>query len=223
MNWQTRIKALFGGMLTRPAPAPVSAEATTAKDAIAMLRERIRSDVAAGFYDEDVILTQLADYFDGEIEPALVRREAPRLLREALAEQAAAEAGWPEITDCDRLDAAFDALEAEGVIARQNFACCMTCGSHEIWDEIQAASEAGLPARGYAFFHTQDTDAAVDGGDLYLAYGACEDGEAAALGIGREIVAQLAAHGLRTEWDGTWDRRIGVPFDWKKRRGAVRA
>ena len=226
MSWKARIQGLFGGLLgsTPPdTPATASAEPPSEADAIDLLRDRIRSDVAAGFYDEDVILTQLPDYFAGEIDPAIVRREAPRLLRQALGEQAAAEADWPAVTDVDRLEAAFAALEADGIVVRQNFACCMTCGSDEIWEEVQAVADAGLPTRGYAFFHSQDTDAVVDGGDLFLAYGACDEGEAAALAVGREIVAQLAAHGLRTEWDGSWDRRIGVPIDWKKRRLTVRA
>ena len=30
-------------------------------------------------------------------------------------------------------------LEAEGVIARQNFTCCGSCGAIEIWDEIEEA------------------------------------------------------------------------------------
>jgi hypothetical protein len=191
-------------------------------DPIAVLRERIRSDVAMGFYDEDVILKDLPDYFEGEIDSAVIRREAPRLLRQALADHAAAEANWPAVTDCDRIDAAFAELEEAGVISRQNYSCCMTCGSAEIFDEMLAAQDAGTPVRGYAFYHVQDTEAAVEGRGVHLGYGAVEEGEAAALAIGREIVATLEAHGLRTDWNGSWDLRIGVSLDWKRRRGVAR-
>jgi hypothetical protein len=148
-----------------------------------------------------------------------LRRLAPRLLREALAEQAEFQRSWPSRTDCDRLDAAFAALEADGVIARQNFSCCGTCGSGEIWDEIEEAQKEGRPARGYAFFHMQDTESAVEGYGLCLNYGACEEGEAAAVAVGRDIVAALTAQGLQTDWDGSHAKRIGVSLDWKKRRG----
>ena len=75
-----------------------------------------------------------------------------------------------------------------------------------------------IGARGYAFYHMQDTERATEGGSLYLNYGACEEGEAAALQVARDIVTRLEAHGLRTDWDGSWDQRIGVALDWKRRR-----
>lgn len=220
------LERLFGwaGRAPAPQPAPPASAneiATPAEDPIALMRERIESEVASGFYDEDVILKNLPEHFEDEIDPAAVRREAPRLLRAVLAAHAAAEANWPAITDCDRLDAAFEALEAKGIVARHNFTCCMTCGSAEIGEEIAAAQAIGVPAYGYAFYHMQDTDSAVAGGGIYIAYGALEEGEAAALDVAREIVSTLEAHGLETEWDGSWDRRIGVPLLWQRRRGAV--
>lgn len=211
---------LFGRAPAISTPIPVPSTARSSKDQLADLREKIQADVAAGFDDEDVILTRIGDYFEQEIDPSVVRRESPRLLREVLAEHARAEANWPPITDCDRLDAAFAALEASGIIARQNFTCCMTCGSNEIWEEVQATIDAGLPAHGYAFYHAQDADSAVEGCGLYLAYGACGDGEAAALVVGHEIVRQLEAQGLAPEWNGSWEQRIRLPLDWKRRRGA---
>jgi len=185
---------------------------------IGWLRDSIRSDVASGFYDEDAILTQAIDSYADEMDPVVLRREAQRLLREALVDHGEAQRGWPARTDCDRLDDAFAALEAAGVVSRQHFSCCGTCGSSEIWAEIEAVREAGGPARGYAFYHVQDTESATEGHGLYLNYGACEDGEDAALAVAHDIVAQLEAHGLRTDWNGSWSQRIGVSLDWKRRR-----
>lgn len=130
------------------------------------------------------------------------------------------QAEWPTVTDCDRLDNAFAELKADGIICRQHFSCCGSCGSVEIWDEIAAAQEVGRAVRGYAFYHVQDTEAAVGGHGLYLNYGAVEDGEAAVLSVARKIVAALERHGLRTNWNGQWARRIGVALDWKHRREA---
>ncbi|HEU4968451.1 DUF6891 domain-containing protein [Sphingomonas sp.] len=147
-----------------------------------------------------------------------MRKEAQRLLRDALAEHSMAQRNWPDRTDCDRLDDAFAALEADGIISRQNFTCCGTCGSAEIWDEMKAIEEAGGAVRGYAFYHMQDTESAAEGHGLYLNYGACEEGEHAALAIARDIVAHLEDHGLDCHWNGEWGKRIAVALDWKRRR-----
>ena len=187
-------------------------------DPLAALRDQVWRDVAGGFHDDDAILTAAHDAFEEELPAPTLRREASAALRQALAEHRAAEKAWSDMTDCDRLDAAFAAMEAEGVIARQNFTCCGNCGATEIWDEIEEAIAEERPAEGYAFFHMQDTESAVEGEGLYLNYGACMAGEAAALDIGRRIVAQLRAHGLAVEWDGSWSMRIQVVLDWKKRR-----
>jgi len=197
------------------APAVVDADPP---DKIGWLSEMIRRDVASGFYDEDTVLTNAIASFEDELDPDDLRREAQRLLRVALAEHAEAERSWPARTDCDRLDDAFAALEAKGVISRQHFSCCGTCGSAEIWDEINAAHNAGGATRGYAFYHMQDTESAAEGGGLYLNYGACEEGEEAALGIAKEIVTQIEAEGLQVNWDGSFSKRIGVTLDWKRRR-----
>lgn len=212
------MKSLIGRLFGRGKPAPPPLAEASEDDVLDALRHHIQRDVASGFHDEDTILTHAVDAYEDELEPTALRTAAQRMLREEWASHAAAQVDWPAQTDCDRLDAAFQALEAEGVIARQNFTCCGTCGSAEIWDEIAAVEEAGGPTRGYAFYHVQDTESAVEGYGLYLNYGACEQGEASAVAVGHDIVAQLEAHGLRTEWDGSHQRRIAVSLDWKRRR-----
>jgi hypothetical protein len=109
-------------------------------------------------------------------------------------------------------------LEADGVISRQNFWCCGTCGASAIGQEMEDADKAGRPARGYVFYHEQDTESAVGGYGLHLNYGAREQTDEAAVTIGHEIVAHLNRHGLQTDWDGRIERRIAVSLDWKRRR-----
>jgi hypothetical protein len=64
----------------------------------------------------------------------------------------------------------------------------------------------------------QDTESAADGGGIYLNYGACAEGGPAAIAIAREIVAEIENAGLETHWSGTYQERIGVALDWKRRR-----
>ncbi|MEH6698729.1 MAG: hypothetical protein V7672_08520 [Brevundimonas sp.] len=198
-------------------PPPGARYEPTEADILGDLQRYIEVDVAGGFVPAGEIAERAVEVLEGEADAALLRREARRLTAEALAAHEAAKAQWPEVTDCDRLDAAFAALEASGVIARQNFTCCGTCGAYEIGGELEDARSQGRPARGYAFYHQQDTERGIEGEGLYLNYGACEEGEDAAVAIGHEIVAALKAKGLSPDWDGRIEQRIGVPLDWKRR------
>lgn len=67
-----------------------------------------------------------------------------------------------------RAIAAFEELNANGVVARTNFSCCGTCASGEIWEERDDSRHW----QGYAYFHQQDTDGLVENGETYIGYGA---------------------------------------------------
>jgi hypothetical protein len=208
---------LFGRGAAQQPTAPKRA-ANDVDDVLEEVEGQIGRDVAAGFLEPDEILRSAVEVFEGEIPEAVLAGHARRCLDAALAAHSVEQASWGERTDCDRLDSAFAALERGGIVMRQNFSCCGTCGSAEIWDEVKAFETGGRRAYGYAFYHMQDTESAVEGYGLYLNYGACEEGEEPAIATGRAIVDELARHGLETDWDGTLDKRIGVSLDWKRRR-----
>jgi len=203
---------------TPSAGKPVSVAAPSS-EIVSDILKQIDVDVAGGFSTREEVIQSIVDiHADDYGDAAALRASATSLTDEAFRAHRLRQVEWPEVTDCDRLDAAFAQLEADGVISRQNFTCCGTCGSAEIWDEISSARDAGKPARGYAFFHMQDTESAVDGYGLYLNYGSCEEGPEAAIAIGHEIIARLKDHEIKTDWDGRIERRIAVSLDWKRRR-----
>lgn len=180
---------------------------------------------AEGYGTDDEIVEQVTEalvdeYPDDADLPARVLRLAPQTFdaREAL------ERSWPVPTDCDRLDRAFERLEQAGVVARQDFTCCQTCGHAEIGYEIEQA-RALRTVRGYTFFHHQDTEGAAEGGTLFLAFGAAfpdgtpkEELLSAEAQIAGEIVAALRAEGLAPSWNGEVTRRIELPLEWRRRR-----
>ena len=65
----------------------------------------------------------------------MLRTHARRILEDETAAYHHEAAGWPALTDHDRLEQAFAALETQGVVCRQNFTCCGTCGVAEIGDD----------------------------------------------------------------------------------------
>jgi hypothetical protein len=184
------------------------------------MHEYICLDIAAGFKKPDDIVEAVVELLGDEANRVVLGIAARRLVHEGIDVQMAEQATWPAITDCDRLDAAFAALDEAGIVCRQNFCCCGSCGAAEIWGEIEAECKRGRDVCGYVFYHAQDTDSAVEGDDLHLNYGALVDGEVAALAVANKIIAVLENHGLRTDWNGHSERRIGVRLDWKRRRAA---
>lgn len=179
------------------------------------LREIIRRELRIGFTPADEVVEVALDVVE-EDDRERFRSAAEHLMAVESQALRREQAGWPAVTDCDRLDRAFDELEGRGIVARQNFSCCQTCGSQEIWGEVDDAAEEGMPVRGHTYYHAQDTERAAEGGGLLLAYGSVEDDGTAE--VGREIVAVLNAHGLATEWDGSPGNRIHASLDWKRRR-----
>ena len=87
-----------------------------------------------------------------------------------------------------KLTLAFKALRKAGYFARQNFWCCQSCG----WAAVPDGTEKVV------FFHKQDADDLRRTGRVHLAWS----------GDGVEICRILGEHGVRTEWNGSGDKRI---------------
>jgi hypothetical protein len=186
------------------------------------LRQDIMSlfttQVGGGFRDREEIWVEADDLCEQSSNPDAMRKFASSELDRLWKEQRAAEATWPERTDCDRLDAAFEELEGIGIVCRQDFTCCSTCGGAEIGAECADVERTrGITVRGYAFYHMQDTESAVEGYGVYLSYGADNGGEEPARAVAREIIAVLKNHGLDPQWNGEWSKKIHVPLIWRRR------
>lgn len=186
------------------------------------MRQFIRTQVAGGFLDADEVEQSAMDCFEDDLagehlDPAMLKRIAGVETDKAFAAQLDAQRQWPAVTDCDRLDRAFADLNQHGIVARQNFACCNTCGHAEIGDEIATAQKSGTKVIGYTFFHLQGTEGAVAHGDLYLAYSDLAGDETGGVKIGRTIVESLEQHGLVVEWNGSFDKAIRVKLTWQRR------
>ena len=184
------------------------------------IRAFVRPQVARGTRTFADILDEAIEVLLEEHEGAdqdTVERLAQAEIEAAFADHLSAQATWPKITDCDRLDRAFDVLNEGGIVARHDFTCCQNCGFAEIGEEIAEAIKAGIDVTGFTFYHAQDTDHATEGRGLYLSYGHVDGGDVNTIAVGRIIVSALNAAGLQTEWDGTVGKRIAVHLDWRRR------
>ncbi len=181
----------------------------------ACFRAQIDVLIASGFFNEDDLETYLAELaFDPDRVPhaRMVRDHALA----AFATKRAAEAGWPEVTDWDRLARSFDALEADGILALHNAGTTISDAHGDAWDLI--GRDPPGKWRGFAFYHSQDVEGALASGSLFIGFDAVAEGAAAKRGIGEAVLAALTAQAFAPEWNRDPERRLEVPgIVWQKR------
>lgn len=187
-------------------------------DLLQQLRDYIGREVKGGFTPVDEIPEFAVEYLADEAEESVLRPHAESYTAEALVALSEEQKTWPTRTDCDRLDAAFAGLDAAGILARQDFSCCQNCGHGEMWALVEDAVAQGRDIRGYAFYHQQDTEHAVEGYGLFIAWGATHAGEPPLVSVGHEVADALRREGLNVTWDGNTKKRISVSMEWKRRR-----
>ncbi|MYR08893.1 hypothetical protein GTV32_22405 [Gordonia sp. SID5947] len=160
-------------------------------------------------------------------------------------DRAQAQRQWTDTGDYARLRAAFDDLDAAGVLARMNFSCCGRCATQQIDRERTPDPDGddwyGFREWAYVFFHEQDAERlADDEAVLYLGYSAFRphptlpaalldamsagDSEAEHAAYERtetllvqQIVETLRRRGLEVVWSGSRHERIAVNITaWRK-------
>jgi hypothetical protein len=179
--------------------------------------DEIRTQVRCGCYDKQGLMALFCEemYQPGELSPNEVSAVLDRELHQFESEKAS----WPTVTDCDRLDRAFEAIGQRGIIALHNAGYTQSDG-YEAVNEAYVDVEDEEQIIGYCFYHGQDLEHAVREGGLYLAFGPAdpEDEEAQGPIVGRVICEELERAGLEVEWDGTFQQRIYLPkLRWQRR------
>ncbi|MFE3875539.1 DUF6891 domain-containing protein [Kitasatospora sp. NPDC059146] len=206
--------------------AGMTRDTALTSDVLLEAQERAGELIRCGFQEPDEIAESLVEVLDDQ---GLTQEEAERIVAPLWEERLAEQAHWPEFTDVDRLERAFDLLEDQGIVAAMDFTCCAACGYAEI------GGEADEDSRGFVFFHQQDTEAAAAGRGLMLRYGGFRTGEESdgaesggaesggaaeqrTVEIGRAVVAAVETVGLPVEWDGSPHTAIRVaPLEWLNR------
>ena len=154
-------------------------------------------------------------YEPGELEPSEVRAE----ILTQTASLDSEKADWPEVTDCDKLENAFEWIEGAGIITLQNAGYTQSDGYEDICEIYRRHSDRAS-VLGYCYYHGQDLDRAVAGEGLYLSFGPMNPKDETTVGVrvGEAITAQLRRAGLEPEWNGSFNKRIYIKaLDWKRR------
>ena len=102
------------------------------------------------------------------------------------------------------LNNAFKTFDTVGVIAKQDFTCCLTCGSSKIHDYFEPDS------KGYTFYSAQDYDDLRMNDSVYLAFSSWDGDENESRKVGFLIKKHLESHELNVDWNGDVRIRIRV-------------
>ncbi len=182
-------------------------------DATRYILDAIQSHVWSGFDSPADVDRLIDDLLEGDADEAFLRAAVgPEFARKQVAE-----ATWPQTTDCDQLDAAFETLNAHGIIALQNAGYTMSDGLTEVGEALhRRGGREGV--QGYCFYHGQDLERAVEGEGLMLAFGSLDDDKTHKLQVGLRVREMLEGCGFTVQWNGDSETRLNLPgLDWKRR------
>lgn len=130
----------------------------------------------------------------------------------------AAEATWPARTDFNRLDDAFKAIRADGILAKHNAGNTQSDARDDASEEWHQLGGPKSGIKGFVFYHGQDVEGVRADGNLYIGFGTAPQGTVPALTIAQQSVAHLKKAGFNVTAPPDVDTRIVISgIDWKKR------
>ena len=174
--------------------------------------DHIATWVWAGFYKQSDIEQMIEDIVEEDCD----LDELKSLVGPALRAKLRAERGWPDSTDCDRLDKVFYNLHESGICALSNAGYTMSDGHTDVAEAV-AQAPAGHYT-GYCFYHGQDVERAVAGDGVMIAFGDLANNPGRNARVGQVVSEALRAAGFAVDWNGSTETRISLPaFDWKRR------
>lgn len=106
-----------------------------------------------------------------------------------------------------KLNVAFKRFRKElRALARQNYMCCMGCGTSAGWQIIDAKPDK---YDCLIFYHAQDAEGMRKNGDVNLRFSTKDGGDDCRV-LGEKMVAILRSEGLKVDWNGDAGTCIGV-------------
>jgi hypothetical protein len=197
-------------------PTGPEPDARTSRVTEADVRAWVRSYVWRGEYDPDEVVILIQDNLDApdEFEEDWIRG----LVRREVAAKRKAEKTWPKVTDYDRLDRAFEALEARGVIALHVAGYTQSDGLSDVTEVYHENGGKKSNYAGHCFYTEQDQEGAREGSGMHIGFGHLTGDDAKGVEVGKLVREELERAGLKVVWDGTIGRRLYLKdFRWQRR------
>jgi hypothetical protein len=176
------------------------------------VREFARASVRAGLQSQERVRAEVVTAIEVDLPERASEAEelADRWVAEAWEELRVDQLSWPEATDYERLQSAFEELELLDVVVLQ--------GVDDHWsakDELERRGADGRRPRGIAWFTASDVWHAVDEGMLEVNLW---HGDTANAAPGDPLLEQMLGifekHGLAAHFD---EGRVEVDAHWHRR------
>lgn len=130
----------------------------------AQLREQAWNIVIRGEANAD-------EFVDAATEEGLLEKDVAERVFQFVLEARRRQLGSWLTLPTTALTRAFEELDSIGIVARQDFSCCGSCGASEIWDERPEDAQSF----GYVFFDLQSTESLLESNEVHVSYGAFPD------------------------------------------------
>lgn len=122
------------------------------------------------------------------------------------------------------LNIAFQTMRKAGLLARQNYLCCQTCGGYAMSTAATELIDKGTKKeeiKGCVYYHNQDNERKRDGGNFNLAYGEIDTTKYGDVGmstkeVGKLVCKILSVFEIPYEWNGKESDRITIIQDSKE-------
>ncbi|HEX5772623.1 MAG TPA: hypothetical protein VFY11_16800 [Nocardioidaceae bacterium] len=173
------------------------------------VREFTRSAVRSGLLSPQEVYDEVLLAVTSELPFVEAPESVARMWIEEFDDELLLDAStWPEVTDYDRLQAAFEAMEAVDIIVLQG------CEDHWAAKDLLDAS-VDHPPRGIAWFTQPDVWHAIDEGMLEVnVWHANTANVAPGDALLDEVIAVFEAEGLSAHYD---EGRIELSAYWQRR------
>lgn len=204
--------------LRRPSPSlpsSIRAEGPLERQDRDFVMKTLRMMVWAGFDTrKDILAAALGGLTEGEDAPHEAKLWIAAQLDQMIAEKKSAETAWPALVEYDRLEAAFDALNDQGVVAAPAAGYSLDEARAEAWADYADAKGPARAKPGVAFYALADVESALDGGPFRVSTQVAVRGDEEDLAA--RVARALSAAGFSVVSEGGGRLRLR-DFVWRKR------
>ncbi|QLP98458.1 MAG: hypothetical protein HZY79_15265 [Rhodoblastus sp.] len=177
-------------------PSSIRAEGPLERQDRDFVMKTLRMMVWAGFDTrKDILAAALGGLTEGEDAPHEAKLWIAAQLDQMIAEKKSAETAWPALVEYDRLEAAFDALNDQGVVAAPAAGYSLDEARAEAWADYADAKVRRAPSPA-SLSTLSPTSSALDGGPFRVSTQVAVRGDEEDLAA--RVARALSAAGFRS-------------------------